>query len=216
MQLLSFAVQCYNSADYMEHCVETLLHGGEDVEIIIVDDGSQKDNTAEIADRLAAEHPTIIKAVHQENGGHGQAVNTGLKNATGLFFKVVDSDDWVDPEAYDKTSFKKKIMRFFLKIYLKFLPKNYYTKKCIKNSKKYINVETKRVGNFTSDKRMTGDKDIFSSFTELSFEGKKYPVPIGYKKWLEAFYGDYMKLPPKEKQVSNHKFKAYYIGEDNE
>ena len=72
MKLLSFAVPCYNSADYMEHCVETLLHGGEDVEIIIVDDGSQKDNTAEIADRLAAEHPTIIKAVHQENGGHGQ------------------------------------------------------------------------------------------------------------------------------------------------
>ena len=102
MKLLSFAVPCYNSAAYMEHCVETLLHGGEDVEIIIVDDGSQKDNTAEIADRLAAEHPTIIKAVHQENGGHGEAVNTGLKNATGLYFKVVDSDDWVDPDAYDK------------------------------------------------------------------------------------------------------------------
>ena len=102
MKLLSFAVPCYNSAAYMEHCVETLLHGGEDVEIIIVDDGSQQDNTAEIADRLAAEHPTIVKAVHQENGGHGQAVNTGLKNATGLFFKVVDSDDWVDEAAYDK------------------------------------------------------------------------------------------------------------------
>ncbi|SDH96000.1 Glycosyltransferase involved in cell wall bisynthesis [Pseudobutyrivibrio sp. 49] len=102
MKLLSFAVPCYNSAAYMEHCVETLLHGGEDVEIIIVDDGSQKDNTGEIADRLQAEHPTIVKAVHQENGGHGQAVNTGLKNATGLFFKVVDSDDWVDLEAYDK------------------------------------------------------------------------------------------------------------------
>ena len=102
MKLLSFAVPCYNSAAYMEHCVETLLHGGEEVEIIIVDDGSQKDNTAEIADRLAAEHPSIIKAVHQENGGHGQAVNTGLKNATGRYFKVVDSDDWVDEKAYDK------------------------------------------------------------------------------------------------------------------
>lgn len=102
MKLLSFAVPCYNSAAYMEHCVETLLHGGDEVEIIIVDDGSVKDNTAEIADRLEAEHPGIIKAVHQENGGHGQAVNTGLKNATGLFFKVVDSDDWVDQEAYDR------------------------------------------------------------------------------------------------------------------
>ena len=48
MKLLSIAVPCYNSAAYMEHCIETLLHGGEDVEILIVDDGSQKDNTAEI------------------------------------------------------------------------------------------------------------------------------------------------------------------------
>ena len=42
----------------------------------------------------AAEYPDIVKAVHQENGGHGEAVNTGLKNATGKYFKVVDSDDW--------------------------------------------------------------------------------------------------------------------------
>ena len=79
----------------MEKCVNSLLAGGEEVEIIIVDDGSV-DNTAAIADRFAKEYPTIVKAVHQENGGHGQAVNTGLKNATGLFFKVVDSDDWVN------------------------------------------------------------------------------------------------------------------------
>ena len=120
------------------------------------------------------------------------------------------------PNNYDKSSIKKKIMRFFLKIYLKFLPKNYYTKKCIKNSKRYINEKTKRVGNFTSSKRMTGDKKIFKSFIELPFENKKYPAPIGYKDWLSAFYGDYMKLPPKEKQVSEHKFKAYYKGDNNE
>ncbi|MBQ1194030.1 MAG: glycosyltransferase [Lachnospiraceae bacterium] len=99
MKLLSVAIPCYNSAAYMEHCVETLLSGGNEMEIIIVDDGSVKDDTAKIADRLASEHPDIIKAVHQENGGHGEAVNTGLKNATGAYFKVVDSDDWVDEKA---------------------------------------------------------------------------------------------------------------------
>ena len=99
MKLLSFAIPCYNSQDYMEKCVNTILPGGEDVEIIIVDDGST-DRTAEIADRLAAEHPTIIRAVHQENGGHGEAVNAGLRAAKGKFFKVVDSDDWVDADAY--------------------------------------------------------------------------------------------------------------------
>jgi glycosyltransferase involved in cell wall biosynthesis len=102
MKLLSFAIPCYNSADYMEKCIKSVLPGGEDVEIIIVDDGSTKDNTAEIADRYAREYPTIVKAVHQENGGHGQAVNTGLAYATGKYFKVVDSDDWVDLKSYKK------------------------------------------------------------------------------------------------------------------
>ena len=95
MKLITFAIPCYNSQDYMEHCVETILTGGDDVEIIIVDDGS-KDNTAEIADRLEKENPGIVRAIHQPNGGHGEAVNTGIANAKGLYFKVVDSDDWVD------------------------------------------------------------------------------------------------------------------------
>ena len=85
----------------MEKCIESILPGGEDVEIIIVDDGSH-DRTAEIADRYAAEYPEIVRAIHQPNGGHGEAVNTGITNATGLYFKVVDSDDWVDAGAYAK------------------------------------------------------------------------------------------------------------------
>lgn len=99
MKLLTFAIPCYNSQDYMAKCIESILPGGEDVEILIVDDGS-KDRTAEIADEYAAKYPTIIRAIHQENGGHGEAVNTGIRNASGLYFKVVDSDDWVDAEAY--------------------------------------------------------------------------------------------------------------------
>ena len=84
----------------MRKCIDSLLTGGEDVEIIIVDDGSTKDRTAEIADEYAAEFPTIVKAVHKENGGHGSAVNAGIDNASGLYFKVVDSDDWVKQDAY--------------------------------------------------------------------------------------------------------------------
>ncbi len=99
MKLLTVTIPCYNSQDYMEKCIDSLLIGGEDVEIIIVDDGS-KDMTSEIADSYAKKYPDIVRAIHQENGGHGEAVNTGIKNATGLYFKVVDSDDWVDPSAY--------------------------------------------------------------------------------------------------------------------
>ena len=84
----------------MRHCIESLLVGGEEVEILIVDDGSTKDNTAEIADEYEAKYPTVCRAIHQENGGHGEAVNAGLRAATGIYFKVVDSDDWVNEDAY--------------------------------------------------------------------------------------------------------------------
>ncbi len=101
MKLLSVAIPCYNSEAYMEKCIDSLLVGGEEVEILIVDDGST-DKTAEIADVYAEKYPTIVRAIHQENGGHGEAVNAGIRNAQGLYFKVVDSDDWVNKEAYEK------------------------------------------------------------------------------------------------------------------
>lgn len=101
MKLLTVAIPCYNSQDYMRHAVETVLIGGEDVEILLVDDGST-DGTPEIADELAGEYPTIIRAIHQKNGGHGSAVNAGLANASGVYFKVLDSDDWFDRESYLK------------------------------------------------------------------------------------------------------------------
>lgn len=99
MKLLTVAIPCYNSQDYMERCVESILPGGEDIEILIVDDGST-DRTAEIADDYERKYPGIVRAIHQENGGHGEAVNAGIRNARGLYFKVVDSDDWVDAESY--------------------------------------------------------------------------------------------------------------------
>ncbi len=100
MKLLSIAIPCYNSAAYMRNCIESLLTGGDEVEILIVNDGSAKDNTAEIADEYEARYPGICRAIHQQNGGHGEAVNAGLRNASGIYFKVVDSDDWVNQEAY--------------------------------------------------------------------------------------------------------------------
>lgn len=63
-KLITFAVPCYNSADYMRHCVQTLLAAGEDAEIILVDDGSTKDDTPAICDEFAAQYPTIVKAIH--------------------------------------------------------------------------------------------------------------------------------------------------------
>lgn len=98
---ISFVIPCYNSAAYMDACIESILGGGRDIEIIIVDDGSTKDDTAEKADEWAALHPEIIKVIHQENAGHGGAVMAGLRAATGVYFKVVDSDDWLDRTSRD-------------------------------------------------------------------------------------------------------------------
>lgn len=98
-KILSVVVPCYNSQDYMANCLESLLAAGDrDMEIIVVDDGST-DRTSEIADAYALKYPQVVKVVHQENQGHGGAVNTGIDNAGGVYLKVVDSDDWVDLES---------------------------------------------------------------------------------------------------------------------
>ncbi len=105
-KLITFAVPCYNSAAYMDHCVETLLTAGEEAEIILVDDGSTKDDTPAKCDAWAEKYPGIVRAIHQENGGHGEGVNQGLRHARGLYYKVVDSDDWLDTAALEQVMAK--------------------------------------------------------------------------------------------------------------
>ena len=111
MKLLTITVPSYNSEAYLDRCMATLLPGGDEVEILIVDDGST-DRTAEIADEYERKYPNIVRAIHKENGGHGDAVTTGIRNATGLFFKVVDSDDSLAPEAYKQVlDFLRRIVK---------------------------------------------------------------------------------------------------------
>lgn len=99
---ITFGVPCYNSAEYMERCLSSIVEGSgcaQDVQVVIIDDGSSKDNTLQIAQEWNKRYPQIVDVVHQENGGHGKAVMTAIEHARGEYFKVVDSDDWVDSEA---------------------------------------------------------------------------------------------------------------------
>ncbi len=100
MKLLSVAIPCYNSAAYMRKAIESALSGGDQVEVLIIDDGSGKDDTLDIAKEYERRFPDRCRAIHQENGGHGEAVNTGLRNASGRYFKVLDSDDWLDKRSF--------------------------------------------------------------------------------------------------------------------
>lgn len=101
MKSLTITVPSYNSEDYLGRCLDSLLVGGEQVEILVVNDGST-DQTEAIANTYAAKYPSIVKVINQENLGHGGAVGTGLRHATGKYFKVVDSDDRLDADSLKK------------------------------------------------------------------------------------------------------------------
>ena len=105
------------------------------------------------------------------------------------------------------------IYRFLWMSVMLFPPKSYFLKKIVENAKRYNNEDTKRVGDFVGGnpevKNAVLQRELLSETTQLEFEGKKYNVPVGYKEWLTNLYGDYMQLPPPEKRVSLHKFKAY-------
>ena len=98
MKLLTVTIPCYNSEAYMENCLREIVPAGEELDVIIVDDGST-DSTGAIADRWAAEYPSIVRVIHQENGGHGEGLNQGIRHAEGIYFKSVDSDDRLDTDA---------------------------------------------------------------------------------------------------------------------
>ncbi|MCQ2491626.1 MAG: glycosyltransferase family 2 protein [Lachnospiraceae bacterium] len=100
-KLITFVVPCYNSQDYMRVCIESLLRGGDCVEILVINDGSH-DDTHDIGKEYEEKYPGTVRLLDQENGGHGEGINHGLLEASGTYFKVVDSDDWLDEEGLPK------------------------------------------------------------------------------------------------------------------
>lgn len=100
MKKLTIVVPAYNVQDYLENNIKSICEPEEPegLEVIVVDDGST-DKTPEIADSLAIEYSDTVRVIHKNNGGHGSGINTGIANASGKYFKVVDADDWVDHKA---------------------------------------------------------------------------------------------------------------------
>lgn len=98
-KILSIAVPSYNVEKYLHKCLDSFSDDWlkEGLEVLIVNDGST-DSTEEIAKSYVAKYPEIFRLINKENGGHGSAVNAGIANATGKYFRVVDGDDWVVTE----------------------------------------------------------------------------------------------------------------------
>ncbi|MCD8082579.1 MAG: glycosyltransferase family 2 protein [Clostridiales bacterium] len=100
-KILTVTVPAYNAEKYLRDCLDSLCV--EEVlpllDILVIDDGST-DSTARIAGEYAARYPQSVRVILKENGGHGSGINMGIREARGTYFKVVDSDDWVDWDGF--------------------------------------------------------------------------------------------------------------------
>lgn len=164
-KVITFGIPSYNAAADIDRCVTSILTGSHyapDIEIIIVDDGSV-DETPAKADEWEARYPGIVRAVHQENGGHGMAVLAGLREARGTYYKVVDSDDWLDAAALSTMlsilrGFEERAMRVDLFI------SNYVYEKVYEGTHTAINYRTalprKRVFGWDEIGRFRPDQNL--------------------------------------------------------
>lgn len=113
---------------------------------------------------------------------------------------------------YCERKWYKNIILVILKCILYFLSANYLAKKINRIAQKHNLCNAGKCGHITwfrsADEFV--NRAVFSSAIIVDFEKKKYPAPIGYHEWLTSVYGDYMILPPKEKQISHHSFRAYW------
>ncbi len=97
--VLSVVVPAYNAESYLARALDSLVGVDDDIEILVVDDGST-DGTAALARGYVDRYPGLVRLLRKPNGGHGSAINTGLDHARGEYLKVVDADDWLDRDAF--------------------------------------------------------------------------------------------------------------------
>lgn len=96
---ISVVIPVYNGGKYIRKCVGSLLEQSlEEIEIIVVDDGSTDEETIQILKEFDGADPRI-HIIRQENHGAGYAINRGMEIAQGIYFCEQDQDDWREPDA---------------------------------------------------------------------------------------------------------------------
>ena len=94
-KLLTIIIPAYNMQEYLSRSVDSLITAIDQLDIIIVNDGST-DDTIKIANKYQKKYPKSITVVNKGNAGHGSAINAGIALAKGKFLRVLDADDWFD------------------------------------------------------------------------------------------------------------------------
>lgn len=98
---ISVVVPIYGVEKYLKQCVDSILNQTfKNMEVILVDDGS-RDRCPQMVDEYAAQDARVV-AIHQPNGGYGKAVNAGIARARGKYIGIIESDDWIAPDMYEK------------------------------------------------------------------------------------------------------------------
>lgn len=107
--ILSIVIPAYNIERYLPKCLNSLVFAKNicDCEILVINDGSS-DNTLSIARDYEKKFKNIVRVIDKENGGHGSGINVGMKIAKGKYFKILDSDDWVDINNFERLIDKLK------------------------------------------------------------------------------------------------------------
>ena len=102
-KLLTIIIPTYNAEKYLDKCLTSFILEDEQLfdrlEVLVINDGSP-DNSRAVAQKYVDRYPNVYRIIDKENGGHGSGINVGAENATGMYFKVIDADDWVDGEGF--------------------------------------------------------------------------------------------------------------------
>ena len=102
-KLLTISIAAYNAEKFINRCLEKIMHSSylQLLDVIVINDGSI-DSTSALAHKLCGKYPESFKVIDKENGGHGSTINTGIKEAKGKFFRILDVDDKFNIDELDK------------------------------------------------------------------------------------------------------------------
>ena len=102
-KILTIVIPTYNMESYLRKCLDSLIIDDKDLferlEVLVINDGS-KDASSAIAHEYQDKYPHVIRVIDKENGHYGSCVNQGLKEASGVYFRILDADDWFDTETF--------------------------------------------------------------------------------------------------------------------